>query len=62
MLNHYLSIKAAAPIPVPIHIETIPYLPFVRFNYGNNVAICRDPVHPKGWPKAIAPPFGFNFL
>ena len=28
MQDHYLSIKAAAPIPVPMHIETNPnFLP-----------------------------------
>jgi hypothetical protein len=48
IFDHYsLSIKAAAPIPVPIHIETTPYLPFVLFNSGNNVAICLAPVQPK---------------
>jgi len=40
--------SAAAPIPVPIHIETIPYFPFVRNNYGNKVAICLEPVQPRG--------------
>lgn len=53
--------RAAAPIPVPMHIETTPYLPFVRCSSGIKVAICLEPVHPKGCPKAMAPPFGFNF-
>ena len=58
---HYFSIKAAAPIPDPMHIDTIPHLPLVRYSSGSKVAICLDPVHPKGCPIATAPPFGFTF-
>jgi hypothetical protein len=43
-----------------MHIDTTPYLPFVLANYGIKVAICLEPVHPKGWPNAMAPPLGFN--
>ena len=48
MINHSFSIKAAAPIPVPIHIETIAFLAFVLYIYGINVAICLEPVQPRG--------------
>ncbi len=41
--NHSLSIKAAAPIPVPIHIETIAFLAPVLFISGRRVAICLEP-------------------
>lgn len=58
--HHYFYIKAAAPIPVPIHIETTPNFFPVLANSGSNVAICREPVQPKGCPRAIAPPLGFN--
>lgn len=54
------SIIAAAPIPVPMHMETIPYFCFCLFNSGNKVAICLAPVAPNGCPNAIAPPLGFN--
>lgn len=60
-INHSLSIKAAAPIPVPMHIETTPYFFLVLISSGIKVAICLLPVQPSGCPKAIAPPFGFNF-
>lgn len=56
------SIIAAAPIPVPMHILTIPNFPLVRFNSGNIVAISLLPVHPNGCPNAIAPPFGLTFF
>ena len=39
-------------------METRPYLPPVLFNSGSKVAIYLAPVHPKGCPRAIAPPFG----
>jgi hypothetical protein len=61
-LNHSLSMIPAAPIPVPMHILTKPYLPFVLFNSGINVAIYLAPVHPKGCPNAIAPPFGLTLF
>ena len=45
MINHCsLSINAAAPIPVPIHIETTPNFPPVLFNSGIKVAICLAPL------------------
>lgn len=45
LLNHSLSIKAAAPIPVPIHIETIALLAPVLFISGRRVAICLEPIN-----------------
>jgi len=54
------SNTAAAPIPVPMHIETIPYRPFVLFSSCSNVVICLVPVQPKGCPNAMAPPLGFT--
>jgi len=39
---------AAAPIPVPIHIETTPNFFFYLFSSGKRVAICLAPVQPKG--------------
>ena len=48
MYNHSNSKTPAAPIPVPIHIETTPYLPPVLLNSGNKVAIYLAPVHPNG--------------
>jgi len=56
------SIIAAAPIPVPIHIEITPYFYFYLLNSGSKVAIYLAPVHPNGWPMAIAPPLGFTFF
>jgi hypothetical protein len=41
--NHSLSIRAAAPIPVPMHIETNPNFLPVLANSGNKVAICLEP-------------------
>jgi hypothetical protein len=43
LIIHSLSIKAAAPIPVPMHIETIALFAPVLFISGNKVAICLDP-------------------
>lgn len=43
MINHSLSIKAAAPIPVPIHMEVTPNFLFCLFNSGSKVAICLEP-------------------
>mmetsp|Transcript_100081 Transcript_100081/g.261008 ORF Transcript_100081/g.261008 Transcript_100081/m.261008 type:complete len:300 (+) Transcript_100081:206-1105(+) len=51
----------AAPMPVPMHIETTPSFPLVRFSSGSSVAIRREPVQPRGWPRAMAPPLGFTF-
>ncbi len=42
-MDHYFSIKAAAPMPVPIHIDTTPLLAPVLFIYGKRVAICLAP-------------------
>ena len=47
---------AAAPMPPPIHIDSIPYLtPFLRM-LATRVANILEPVHPSGWPSAMAPP------
>ena len=60
--DHSRSITAAAPCPVPIHIEITPILPPVRFNSERRVPTMRAPVIPRGCPRAMAPPLGFNFL
>ncbi len=63
MITHYsLTIIAAAPIPVPMHIEVHPIFLFYLFNSGIKVAIYLAPVHPNGCPNAIAPPFGLTLL
>ncbi len=48
-------------IPVPTHIEIIPYFLLVLFNSLIKVTNYLLPVAPKGWPKAIAPPLGLTF-
>jgi len=46
----------AAPCPTPTHIVARPYCTFaLRISY-NKVVEMRTPLHPNGWPKAIAPP------
>lgn len=40
--------SAAAPIPVPTHMEVIPTRFPVRFSSGRRVAIWRAPVAPRG--------------
>jgi hypothetical protein len=42
--DHYFSMRAAAPIPVPIHIETTPFLAPILCNSGRIVAICLAPI------------------
>ncbi len=42
-MNHSFSIKAAAPMPVPMHIDMTPFLAPVLFNYGTRVAIFLAP-------------------
>lgn len=44
IIIHSFSIKAAAPIPVPMHMETTPLLAPVLFISGRRVAICREPI------------------
>lgn len=59
--NHqHASSTAAAPIPVPMHMDTTPNRAPVRRISYSNVATCRQPVHPRGCPRAIAPPLGFT--
>ncbi len=48
-------------IPVPMHIDMTPKRFPVLFNSLSKVDTCLAPVQPRGWPKAIAPPLGFNF-
>ncbi|VEU39694.1 unnamed protein product [Pseudo-nitzschia multistriata] len=55
------SNTAAAPIPVPMHIDTTPNRSLRRCNSFSKVAICRAPVHPSGCPRAMAPPLGLTF-
>lgn len=43
-----------------MHIEVTANFLFYLFNSGIKVAIYLAPVHPKGCPKAIAPPLGFT--
>src|SRR5262245_26003134 len=46
----------AAPCPPPTHIVTIPYFAPLRGISRRIVAVSFAPVHPSGWPSAIAPP------
>src|SRR5690606_9982731 len=50
----------AAPMPVPMHIVTMPYLCFLRRMPWTMVAVRIAPVAPSGWPSAIAPPSGLT--
>src|SRR5690606_2942897 len=47
----------AAPCPVPTHMVTIPYFWFRRLSSWKSCTESFAPVHPSGWPKAMAPPF-----
>ena len=59
---HYsFSTTQAAPIPVPMHMLITPYFYFYLLSSGNKEAIYLAPVHPRGCPKAIAPPLGLTF-
>mmetsp|Transcript_86937 Transcript_86937/g.106621 ORF Transcript_86937/g.106621 Transcript_86937/m.106621 type:complete len:214 (-) Transcript_86937:37-678(-) len=56
-INYSLSKTAAAPIPDPIHMDTIPlFNPCLSISF-NNVTVILAPVIPNGCPIAIAPPF-----
>src|SRR5581483_380623 len=46
----------AAPMPVPMHIVTMPYFCLRRRRPCSRVATRMAPVAPSGWPSAIAPP------
>ena len=46
----------AAPMPPPTHIVTNPYRAFRRFISYRSVVVSLAPVHPRGWPSAMAPP------
>src|SRR5690606_34273175 len=48
----------AAPMPVPMHIVTIPYFCWRRRIPCTMVAVRTAPVAPRGCPSAIAPPSG----
>lgn len=54
--------SAAAPIPVPIHIETTPNFPFYLLSPFKSVTTYLAPVQPKGCPNEIAPPAGLTFF
>lgn len=46
---HYIISKmAAAPMPPPMHIETMPLFAFRRFNSWSSWAVSFAPVHPRG--------------
>ena len=51
-----------APCPVPTHMVTAPYFWFLLFISFNSWTVNLAPVHPKGCPKAIAPPFTLTIL
>lgn len=57
-----LSNTAAAPMPLPMHMLTTPKrAPGPRRPISfSNVAVMRAPVHPRGCPKAMAPPLGLT--
>jgi hypothetical protein len=48
-------------IPEPIHILVTKIFFFSLLASDRAVATCLAPVHPRGWPKAIAPPTGLTF-
>jgi hypothetical protein len=48
-------------IPEPIHILVTKIFFFSLLASDRAVATCLAPVHPRGWPKAIAPPTGFTY-
>jgi hypothetical protein len=48
-------------IPEPIHILVTKIFFFSLLASDRAVATCLAPVHPSGWPKAIAPPTGFTY-
>src|SRR5690606_5729899 len=50
----------AAPIPVPMHIVTMPYFCWRRRRPWTRVAVRTAPVAPSGCPSAIAPPSGLT--
>src|ERR1700747_1196762 len=52
----------AAPMPVPMHMEIIPYLRLSRCRALISVAVRMAPVAPNGWPSAMAPPSGLTLL
>src|SRR2546423_12790460 len=59
-LRYSLSNIPAAPMPPPTHIVTMPYRP-LRLPISRKIdAVSFAPVHPNGWPSAIAPPFTFT--
>ena len=50
----------AAPMPVPMHMVTMPYFCWRRRRPWTRVAVRIAPVAPSGWPSAIAPPSGLT--
>src|SRR6185437_2411087 len=57
---HTISKIPAAPMPVPMHIVTMPYFCCLRRMPCTRVATRMEPVAPSGWPSAIAPPSGLT--
>src|SRR5881394_2494112 len=58
---HSASSHSAAPCPPPTQSETSARFALRRFNSFKLVRTNLAPVAPTGWPRAIAPPFTFNF-
>mmetsp|Transcript_471 Transcript_471/g.842 ORF Transcript_471/g.842 Transcript_471/m.842 type:complete len:385 (-) Transcript_471:73-1227(-) len=52
----------AFAVPPPSQIANKPYLLFSLSRVLTRVVISFAPVHPRGWPSAIAPPFTLSFL
>ena len=57
----YASNKMAAPCPTPTHMVARPYFTPRFFISCNKVVDIRTPLHPRGWPNAMAPPFTLTF-
>jgi hypothetical protein len=53
---------AAAPIPPPMRMETIPYFPLTSFKLARQVAVNFAPVHARGWPNVMAPAVDIDFI
>ena len=53
--------RAAAPMPPPTHMVQMPRGICWRCMCCSMVQICRAPVQPRGWPRAMAPPQGLTW-
>ena len=58
--DHSASNTPAAPMPVPMHMVTMPYFCLRRRMPCTRVAMRTAPVAPSGWPSAMAPPSGLT--